>query len=133
MNSISTLFSKLILLLLLSSVMLGCGGNHAPPALADANKSLESLKLTLESWRSGNKPEALREGKPSILVADEDWQAGLRLVSFEVGAASQTGGTAQCIPVVLELEGPAGVQRKTVQYAVNTSPILSVVRQEPQE
>lgn len=133
MNSISTRLSKLALLLLLCTFMLGCGGNHTPPAIADANQSLDSLKLTLESWRSGNKPETLRQGKPSILVADEDWQAGLRLVSFEVGNTSQTGGTAQCIPVVLELEGPAGVQKKAVQYAVNTSPILSIVRQEPQE
>ncbi len=121
---------SLSLLFAMAIVFTGCSGNHTPPAVANSDKALESLKTTLDSWQAGATPDALRKAKPTILAADDDWQAGVRLVKYEVSTTPQTAGTAQSIPVVLDLEGPAGTQRKAVNYIVNTNPILSVVRQE---
>lgn len=110
----------------------GCSGNHVPPPVADAAAAADTLKLTLDAWKSGATPGSLSGQSPSIHAVDDDWQAGQQLMSFQLldndTANTAVAGVAARIFATLELLGPSGNNRKIVQYLVRTSPTRSVVR-----
>jgi hypothetical protein len=56
----------------------GCssGPVHAP---VEANKARETLRTALESWKKGDKSDALQKATPPVYVIDGDWQAGAKL------------------------------------------------------
>lgn len=121
--------------LLLTTLLLGCSGNHVPPPAAEGTLALEALTTALESWRKGAVADSLRSQSPSIHVADDDWNAGRQLVGFQLFHETlDVGATAARIQAYLDLTGPTGTQRKVVQFLVSTSPAVSVIRfdDEPQ-
>src|SRR5262245_14093405 len=73
-----------LLALLLGLVAVGCtsSGQRADPV--DASRARESLRTALETWKKGEKPDALSKGSPGITVQDMDWENGCRLVAYEV-------------------------------------------------
>lgn len=121
--------------LLLTTLQLGCSGNHVPPPAAEGALAVEALTTALESWRTGAIDDSLRSRSPSIHVADDDWHAGRQLVGFQLfNETLDVSATAARIQAYLDLSGPTGTQRKVVQFLVSTSPSISVVRfdDEPQ-
>ncbi len=114
--------------LLLAAVLLaGCGGS---PKLtpADPKKAVASLKTTLEKWKSGASIDALQKEKPAVYAVDEDWQAGLKLVSYELRDVIDQGGVTARIPVRLDIQSPSGFLSREVEYRVQTEPVVSIVR-----
>lgn len=115
--------------LLLAAVLLaGCGGS---PKLtpADPKKAVSSLQMTLEKWKNGTSIDALRQEKPAVYVVDEDWQAGLKLASFQLRDVIDQGGVTARIPVRLDIQSPNGLWSKEVEYRVQTEPVISIVRE----
>src|SRR5436190_1117633 len=53
----------------------GCSGGGGRAAPVDPPRAREALVTALDSWKKGEKPEALKEASPSIVVQDFDWMA----------------------------------------------------------
>jgi hypothetical protein len=71
---------------------------------ADQTSSINHLKNALNSWKKGQMPAALRRGSSALIVRDRDWEAGLRLLDYQVGECTEEGGCLRC-PVRLRLRG----------------------------
>ena len=107
----------------------GCGKDYTPPASTDAAQGREALKTALDAWKSGATPQSLRAANPAVHVADEDWEGGFRLESYQIGERGQATGTSYQCPVSLTLRDPqGGPVTRQVTYAVATDPAVSVVR-----
>src|SRR4029453_17857412 len=98
------LLARSFLLFLAASWLtpVGCSGNK-PPEPADPEKAREVLRTTLDAWKGGDKPSALQQASPSIRVTDDDWQAGLRLRSYEIQDQGEVVGCTLHATVVLHL------------------------------
>ncbi len=53
----------------------GVGCSRGPrSAPVDAAKARETLRAALESWKKGDKVDALQKTSPAIYVIDTEWQ-----------------------------------------------------------
>jgi prepilin-type N-terminal cleavage/methylation domain-containing protein len=90
----------------------------------------DALNTALESWRKGDKIDALKTGSPPIVVQDFDWMAGHPLVAFEVTGDGKDDDANLRIPVKLTLRTTQGkVVKKSVSYVVVRSPAVTVFRE----
>jgi hypothetical protein len=106
----------------------GCssGPGHAP---VDAGKARETLRAALESWKRGDRSDALQAGSPPIYVIDAEWQAGAKLVEYQVTGDGEGKDAHLFCPVQLTLREPGGkVVKKEVTYVISTAPNLTVSR-----
>ena len=107
----------------------GCSGGGRG-AVVDPDRARETLKTALESWKKGDKIEAIRSGSPSIVAQDFDWMAGHRLLKYEVTGDGKDDDANLRIPVKLTLKTLQGKEvKKNVSYVVGTSPALTVFRE----
>jgi hypothetical protein len=101
---------------------------HAAPV--DAKMAQESLRTVLESWKKGDDPGSLRQGKPSITVQDLDWKAGYVLLDFEIVGEGKFDDANLLCPVKLRLRDPQGKEvTREVTYMVGTDPVITVFRE----
>lgn len=123
----------LTVVLLTVSLSAGCGSSGSAPGLDEA-VAKNSLTQVLDAWKQGQTPETLQQASPSIIAVDFQWQAGQRLVRYQVLEPSTNDGSNLHVRVELELEDGAGVRSKqTTKYTVGTSPKITVFSQEPSE
>ena len=115
-----------------SFVLSGCGGrNYAPPAAADPVAARAALEKSLDAWRLRIMPEELAKAEPAITVADPDWQAGHRLVEFQLQPGEQALGTSIYWQVKLKVVPPHGYEQwQDATYIVSTNPIIHISRQD---
>ena len=107
----------------------GCGNGGTVAKEADPSVARETLKASLEAWKTGEAPKVLAQRTPSIRVADEDWLAGARLQDFRIDDPGRIIGTNLTCKVVLYLKDKRGRSiKKTVLYGIGTDPELTVVR-----
>ena|SRR5688572_18183705 len=117
--------------LLAAAMLVGCGRGSSPQIMpVDTKKAAASLQANLEKWKNGVSIDALRQEKPTVHVVDEDWQAGQKLVSFELRDVGEQGGATARIPVRLDIQSPNGLWWKEVEYRVSTEPFVSIVRKD---
>src|SRR4051794_40522337 len=115
-----------VLLLLASAPLAGCGGSGAA-APVDPPRAREALRVAMESWKKGEKIDALRSGSPPIVAQDFDWMGGHRLLAYEVKGDGKDDDANLRIPVRLTIRSPQGKElSKDVSYVVGTSPTLTV-------
>jgi hypothetical protein len=108
---------------------LGCAASA--PAPPDTEIAHETLRTALDAWKSGETPEALRDRKPTIFVADHEWTGGVRLLDYQVDAKDVTFGPSLRCQVQLSIQDKRGkTRRKKAVYSVSTHQILSVVRED---
>ena len=90
--------------------------------------AMDTLKLTLDEWKSGAAVDSLRQRKPGIVVQDLDWSGGKKLVAYEVlgGDPVDANLVARVKLTLQSAEGPS--TDKTVTYVVGTAPVLTVFR-----
>jgi len=105
-------------ILLAVAFVAGCGGTPIPKP-TDPTKAVAVLKTTLEKWKNGTSIAALQKETPAIYASDEDWEAGLKLVAFELRDVLDQGGFATRIPVRLNIQSPNGLLWKEVEYNVS--------------
>jgi hypothetical protein len=106
----------------------GCssGPVHTP---VGAGKARETLRTALESWKRGDRADALQAGSPPIYVIDAEWQAGAKLVEYQVTGDGQEKDAHLLCPVQLTVREPGGkVVRREVTYVISTAPNLTVSR-----
>ena len=116
-------------LLLLS----GCGErNVAMPPAADAEAARQALEKALAQWQAGQTAEMLAMAEPKTYVNDYDWRDGRKLKQFAVAGPAEEVGLQVRVPVALDVEHPSGqVVRSQVSYSISTTPVVSIVRDDP--
>lgn len=117
---------RLLMFAMLCVVSFGCGGPRGQPVNPTTAK--EVLKTFLQAWQDGKKAEEL---KPGIIGADREWNAGKKLVAFEILPDEANQGTRLNMSANLTLKDDKGTESKsTVKYAVSTAPAVTVLRDE---
>ena len=104
--------------------VVGCG---FPAAKVDDARA--HVQRALEVWKSGGKPDALQSQTPATEFHEAMWNAGDKLVSFDVGAARyvDTAAVVRC-DVKLTLRGRNNKERtENVTYDVTLGPPVKVV------
>jgi hypothetical protein len=115
-------------LLLLILALAGCGTSQRA-ADVEPERARDALKTTLDGWKNGDAPDALKDASPSIVAQDLDWLAGAKLVDYKVADDGKPVAANLYVPVNLTLKLPSGKEvKKKVTYVVGTSPYLTVFR-----
>jgi hypothetical protein len=115
----------LVVVALAAALPAGC---RPSPRLADPGKARETLRLALDTWHKGEKPESLRG---SVVVAEPKWQEGCRLLKYELADRDQMSGYDAVFTATLWLQDAAGKSsQEKAFYNVSTYPSLVVVRSE---
>ncbi len=114
--------------MLFALILAGCGGSQRA-ADVEPERARDALKTTLDGWKKGDAPDALKGGSPSIVAQDLDWLGGAKLVDYAVSGEGKPVAANLYVPVDLTLKLPNGKQvKKKVTYVVGTSPYLTVFR-----
>jgi hypothetical protein len=109
----------------------GCGVGVAVSPPVDAEQGRVVLREVLDAWKAGKTCDDLAGQSPPIRVADEDWLAGFRLVSYETAPKDQLIGDVLRCTVSLSLKDKAGkAVKKRVAFNIATAPSPSVIRQD---
>lgn len=115
-----------LMLALLCVASFGCGGPRGQPVNTATAK--DACKTFLQAWQDGKKAEDL---KPGIIGADREWNAGKKLVAFEILSDEAHQGTQLRMSVKLTLKDDKGAEsNSTVSYTVSTAPVVTVLRDE---
>ncbi len=106
----------------------GCGGSAAGPV--DENTARTVLTKALDAWVAGTPAADLRTQDPEMIVIDQQWTSGAKLVDYEiVGLGSFDGNTLRA-PVTLALVQPPAraPQKVAANFTVGLQPVITVVR-----
>lgn len=106
----------------------GCAGRpkNAP---VDPDLARETLRSALESWKRGDKIDALAQSSPAITIQDLDWMSGHKLLSYEIIGPGEEMDAHLFAKVKLTLRDPQGQSTtKEVTYIVSTAPARTVFR-----
>jgi hypothetical protein len=109
-------------------VGVGCSGGprNAP---VDAAKARETLRAALESWKKGDKVDALQGASPAIYVIDTEWQEGAKLKDYQIVSNGEEKDAHLYCPVKLKLQTQGGRETtREVVYIISTAPNLTVSR-----
>lgn len=104
----------------------GCGGANAP---VDPEAARETLRTALESWKRGDKADALQSASPAIYVIDEEWKGGAALKEYQLTGDGEAADASLFVPVRLTVRTPSGGETtRTVTFVVSTAPNRTVSR-----
>jgi hypothetical protein len=101
----------------------GCGNrnsieSYTPPEIS----ARDALEKALTAWQNGQeKPGVVVGSNPEIRIADERWQMGAKLKSFEIGDSLEDEEDVK-FPVKLTLEGAAAPEEE-VYVVVGKNPL----------
>ncbi len=110
--------------------LVGCGPSGAANLSLNKDVAHKSLKTFLDAWTSGETVEALQSKSPKIVGHDVSWEAGQKLVRYELGAESDDGANLHVkVELVLGTEG-GQESSQSATYIVGTSPVITVFRNE---
>lgn len=114
-------FLRMAVVLCGAVALAGCSGSRQAGASGSEEDAIEVLKTALDAWKSGQKPDALRNGRPPMFVRDSDWMDGRTLKAFEARETPQEHGGEWRVKAVLTLDG-GGLpeEQKEVAYSVTT-------------
>jgi hypothetical protein len=96
---------------LIGPIVGGCGGGP------DLNGAQSAVKTSLDRWKEAGTAKQL--AAQSIEIAEPDWNAGWRLLDYEVKSATAPPQQGPRVVVRLQLQDRAGkTQNKEVAYEV---------------
>ena len=114
------------LLLLLIPLAGGCSTQL--PQAANPGQAQAALKSALEAWQKGETPESLQSRSPAIHVNDSGWEAGERLVNYEIQSEQASGQSWKARVLLTVQRGGNAPLQQQVSYTVDTNPAVVVVR-----
>src|SRR5579864_1711562 len=116
---------RLCPLLLLCSIA-ACHSSLGPDASQpEADKTLQTA---LEAWKSGKTQADLEKGNPSIIMNEDDWRTGKRLVDFKMEESTLSGRQVRC-RVHIRLQDPTNkIVEQDAVYIIDTTPRIVIVR-----
>jgi len=106
----------------------GCGGSAAGPV--DETTARSMLAQALDAWVGGKQAAELRAQSPEIVVVDQQWTGGAKLVDYEIVGTGSFDGKTLRAPVNLTVIDPrARVPKKLpANFTVGLQPVVTVVR-----
>jgi hypothetical protein len=123
--------ARLLLWVATASIVLGsgCGPRLQTARPVDSPMAIETLRIALETWKSGGTAADLRHHRPEIVAQDRDWMQGTELKDYELLGEHEVADANLHCNVRLILAGPNGQSvEKSVVYIVGTDPVLTVFR-----
>jgi hypothetical protein len=104
----------------------GCGGSLGPDA--DRDVADKALRTAMENWQNGKSQVDLEKGQPAIIMNEDDWRTGKKLVEFKIDECTLSGRQMRC-RVRLKLQDKDGknAERNAV-YIIDTTPRIVIVR-----
>jgi hypothetical protein len=116
-----------LLLALGVAVQPGCEPSAQP---ADSDRARATLREALDAWQEGQTPEEFR-GRSAVTAVESKWQAGYRLLGYEMIGDGETSGFDWQCKVRLSLQSAGGQksQEKAI-YSISTAPAVVIVRSE---
>jgi hypothetical protein len=95
----------------------------ADPAVAD-----KALQTALGAWKSGKSPKDLEKENPAIVMNEDDWRVGKRLLEFKMEKSALSGRQVRCrVQIKLQDKDNKTVEQ-TVTYIIDTNPRIVIVR-----
>jgi len=105
----------------------GCGPSQMQIAGTEED-AIEVLKIALDAWKSGEKPDELREESPAMYVQDEDWAGGRSLKDFKPhDEPKEFGGEWRVLATLTLSGGGKPDEEKLVAYSVTTADKATVI------
>ena len=122
----NTVKRRTLFIVLAFCLLPGCGRKLDRDA--DPDEGDKALRTALEAWKDGKTPADLEQGTPSIIMNEDDWRTGKRLLDFHMEKGSLSGRQVRC-RVRIKLQGKDGktVDRDAV-YIIDTTPRIVIVR-----
>jgi hypothetical protein len=124
MTTITTRLRVFAPTLLLSFLGLACGGPSINPKTTQARSALET---SLDAWRAGKKPIELARADPPVQIADNEWNNGRKLASYEI-LREEPSSIDKRFAVKLTYAGSADASE--VRYIILGAQPLLVFREE---
>ena len=114
---------------LLGLVGLLLAGCSKPVVLeGNAGDARQTLTTVLDAWKQGEGTSNFAKRTPPWVVADEDWDSGVKLLEYEIGEPIAFGGHWR-VPAKIRLNSEKrGDHQRQVAYAVTLQPAVSVIR-----
>jgi hypothetical protein len=96
---------------------------------ADLAQAGPALRTALEAWKGGSSQQDLASREPSILMNEDDWRMGKRLIDYKMEEAGAMYGRQVVWRVQIKLQGKGGKpEDRRAKYVVDTTPRLVIVR-----
>jgi hypothetical protein len=119
--------APLALVVLTVLCQLGCQPS-AQPAIPE--QARDALRLALDAWKQGERPEAFQE-RTAITAVERRWTQGVRLLAYDIQGEGRRHGFDWQGRVYLSLQDSRGKKlHERAIYNVSTSPARVVVRNE---
>jgi hypothetical protein len=128
-GSLGMIFARLVAMMLLAFA--GCSASSGSAHPVDTSRARDALKTALDHWKSGKTPQSLSSSATPMTVQDFDWEAGVKLVDYQIQGEGEPVDANLRIQVKLNLgpgKGKTKSGEKTVSYLVGTSPSVTVFR-----
>ncbi len=115
---------KLICLVFLSAAIVGCG---AKPVTVLGNEELVQQAVTesLQAWKDGKDPAEFTRPDSKVIIADEEWQGGAKLLDFSLPEKPTLNGSHWRQKVELKI---GKGKPKVIYYAVTLGKPTSILR-----
>jgi hypothetical protein len=114
------------LLVLALCLLPGCSRRLDPPA--DTAEADRAMRAALEAWKDGKSQADLEHGSPSIIMNEDDWRAGKRLLDFTMIDGSLSGRQVRWrVRITLRDKDGKPVERQAT-YIIDTTPRIVIVR-----
>ena len=81
----------------------------------------EVLITSLDAWKSGAVPGDLRQRQPRIVVGDNDWEQGRRLLNFQVAKNDVFDGRNLRVPVELTMQSSYASSQVTFDASMSSA------------
>ena len=120
---------RAVLAVFAAASLAGCGGGGA--SRVDETDARAVLVKALDAWIAGTPAADLRASSPEVIVVDQQWTAGMKLVDYEIVGLGTFDGKNLRAPVNLVLGGtPArrANQKVSAEYVVGLQPVVTVTR-----
>jgi hypothetical protein len=115
-----------LLIAMVLCVLPGCRRGLAPDS--DAATADKALRTALEAWKSGKTQADLEKEQPSIIMNEDDWRVGKRLLDYKIGEGGLSGRQVRYrVHIKLQEKDEKAVERDAV-YIVDTIPRIVIVR-----
>jgi hypothetical protein len=95
---------------------------------SDPGEADKALHTALEAWKGGQSPDDLKQGHPPIIMNEDDWRTGSRLLDYEMEEGVLSGRQVRCrVRIKLRDRDGQTVEREAV-YIIDTIPRIVIVR-----
>jgi hypothetical protein len=110
-----------------AALLAGCGKKLDEPV--DPGKATEVLNTAFDAWKQGAAHGGLAQRQPPIYFKEPEWEAGKKLIKYEVGSVTLTGRQGRCSVKLTLQDGAGKVTERTIGYQVDTHPNMVITRE----